>query len=90
MTVKPAPEYPSGGSADAAFGTPGNSGSFAFGDPETQIGYCYAPNRFGWGFPMDEREIAIREALYRDVLGERSQRPASGDHRRRRTEVGAS
>lgn len=78
--LKPAAEYPYGGSANAAFGTPGNGGSFGFGDPETRIGYCYAPNRLGWGFPMDEREIAIREALYQNVLGERSQRPASGGH----------
>jgi CubicO group peptidase (beta-lactamase class C family) len=88
--LKPAPEYPFGGSANAAFGTPGNGGSFGFGDPEARIGYCYAPNRLGWGFPMDEREIAIREALYRGVLGERSQRPASDEHRRRRHGAGAS
>ena len=83
--LKPAPEYPSGGSANAAFGTPGNGGSFGFADPDTRIGYCYAPNRLGWGFPMDEREIAIREALYHDVLGERSQRPARKSRSRRRS-----
>jgi hypothetical protein len=88
--LKPTPEYPYGGSADAAFGTPGNGGSFGFGDLDTRIGYCYAPNRLGWGFPMDEREIAIRDALYRDVLGERSQRSASGGHRHRRNGAGAS
>jgi len=87
--LKPAPDYSYGGSADAAFGTPGNGGSFGFGDPETRIGYCYAPNRLGWGFPMDEREIAIRQALYRYVLGERSQRPSSGGHRRGGNGAGA-
>jgi CubicO group peptidase (beta-lactamase class C family) len=71
--LKPAPRYPFGGSADAAFGTPGNGGAFGFGDLDTRVGYCYAPNRLGYGFPMDARDIAIRDALYHDVLGERSQ-----------------
>lgn len=86
--LKPAPEYPFGSSADAAFGTPGNGGSFGFADPDTRIGYCYAPNRLGWGFPMDERDIAIREALYREVLGERSQHPARTARRHRHNGLG--
>ncbi|MFG2041811.1 serine hydrolase domain-containing protein [Dactylosporangium sp. NPDC048998] len=72
---KPAPGWPFGGTADTAFGTAGNGGSFGFGDPETGIGYCYAPNRLGLELLDDPRELALREALYRDVLGERPQRP---------------
>lgn len=66
--LKPAPWYPFGGSANAAFGTPGNCGAFAFADPGTRIGYCYAPNRLGFALFDDPREVAIRDALYRDVL----------------------
>jgi len=72
--VKPMPRLPFGSSANAAFGTPGNGGSFGFADPATRVGYCYAPNRLGIGL-VDEREIAVRHALYHDVLGERPQRP---------------
>ncbi len=42
-------------------------------DPDTGIGYCYAPNRLGYGL-IDQREFALRDAPYRDVLGERSQK----------------
>jgi CubicO group peptidase (beta-lactamase class C family) len=70
--VKPAPGVPFGSAANAAFGTPGNGGSFGMADPDTGIGYCYAPNRLGFGL-LDQREIAIRNALYHDVLGERPQ-----------------
>lgn len=73
--VKPAREYPFGSSANAAFAAAGNGGSFGMADPDTGIGYCYAPNRHGMGL-TDEREITLRDALYREVLGERSQRPS--------------
>jgi hypothetical protein len=82
--LKPAEEYPFGGSANAAFGTPGNGGAFAFADPDTQIGYCYAPNRLGFAMLDDARELAVREALYQGVLGERSQRPLKKLHSHRR------
>jgi CubicO group peptidase (beta-lactamase class C family) len=69
---KPTPGFPFGGSGNQAFGTPGAGGSFGFADPETGIGYCYAPNRLGFGL-VDDREIALRDALYRTVLGQRAQ-----------------
>lgn len=69
---KPTAEFPFGGSDNRAFGTPGAGGSFGFADPETGIGYCYAPNRLGFGL-VDDREIALRDALFRTVLGERPQ-----------------
>jgi CubicO group peptidase (beta-lactamase class C family) len=72
--LKPTPDLPFGSAADSAFGTPGNGGSFGFADPDTGIGYCYAPNRLGFGL-TDQREVALRDALYHDVLGERSQHP---------------
>ena len=78
--IKPAAEYPFGSSANAAFGTPGNGGAFAFADPDARIGYCYAPNRLGFAMLDDPREIAIREALYHDVLAERSQHSVSRLH----------
>lgn len=69
---KPTADFPFGGSGNLAFGTPGSGGSFGLADPETQIGYCYAPNRLGFGL-VDDREIALRDALYQEVLGERPQ-----------------
>jgi CubicO group peptidase (beta-lactamase class C family) len=42
---KPTPLWPFGSSADAAFGTPGNGGSFGFADPDTGIGFAYAMKR---------------------------------------------
>lgn len=72
--MKPMPGFPFGSAANTAFGTPGNGGSFGMADPDTGIGYCYAPNRLGFGL-LDQREIALRDALYRDVLRERSQCP---------------
>ncbi|MFI7444747.1 serine hydrolase domain-containing protein [Nonomuraea indica] len=72
--LKPTSSWPFGSAADDAFGTPGNGGSFGLADPDTGIGYCYAPNRLGFGI-TDRRELALRDALYRKVLGERSQLP---------------
>lgn len=72
--LKPIPSSPFGSSADKAFGTPDNGGSFGFADPDTSIGYCYAPNRLGYAL-LDERDIALRDALYHDVLRKRPQHP---------------
>lgn len=83
--MKPTAFFPFGGSDDSAFGTPGSGGSFGFADLQTKVGYCYAPNRMGLGLSdvTDQREIALRHALYHGVLGERSQYPA-GDRRAQR------
>ncbi|MGH3530443.1 MAG: serine hydrolase domain-containing protein [Mycobacterium sp.] len=69
---KPVPQFRFG-SSDKAFGTPGYGGSFGFADPDTGIGFGYVMNRLGFHLYSDPREIALRQALFRDVLGARPQ-----------------
>lgn len=61
------------GSSDTAYGTPGLGGSFGFADPDTGVGYCYVMNRMGFHLHSDPRELALRRALFGDVLGARTQ-----------------
>jgi CubicO group peptidase (beta-lactamase class C family) len=61
------------GSSDKAFGTPGFGGSFGFADPDTGTGFAYLMNRMGFRLVSDPRELALRQALFRDVLGARPQ-----------------
>ena len=61
------------GSSDKAFGTPGLGGSFGFADPDTGIGFGYVMNRLGFHLCSDPRELALRRALFCDVLGARPQ-----------------
>lgn len=70
---KPTDGFPFGGAAGTAFGTPGAGGSFGLADPETGVGYCYAPNRLGFGL-VDDRDVALRDALFHQVLRDRPQR----------------
>lgn len=61
------------GSSDSAYGTPGFGGSFGFADPDTGVGFSYVMNRLGFHLHSDPRELALRQALFRDVLGARPQ-----------------
>jgi CubicO group peptidase (beta-lactamase class C family) len=46
------------GTSEHAFGEPGAGGSFAFADPDAQVGYAYA-------MQDDPREKALRDTFYR-------------------------
>ncbi|MGX1117317.1 CubicO group peptidase (beta-lactamase class C family) [Streptomyces ambofaciens] len=73
--VKPFPEFRFGSESNRAFRTMGLGGSFAFADPDTGTGFAYAMNRIGFRLWRDPREVALRQALFARVLGERTQRP---------------
>lgn len=70
--LKPFPKFRFG-SSDKAFGTPGAGGSFGFADPDTGIGFAYAMNRTGFHLYNDPRELALRQALFHDIVGARTQ-----------------
>jgi CubicO group peptidase (beta-lactamase class C family) len=61
------------GSSEKAFGWPGAGGSFGFADPDSGIGFGYVMNRMGFHIHSDPRELALRQAVFRDVLGARTQ-----------------
>ena len=61
------------GSSDSAFGTPGVGGSFGFADPDTGVGYGYVMNKLGFHPVSDPRELALRHALFHDILKTRPQ-----------------
>ena len=61
------------GSTDKAYGTPGAGGSFGFADPNTGVGFGYVMNKLGYHLWSDPRELSLRQAMFRDVLGARSQ-----------------
>jgi CubicO group peptidase (beta-lactamase class C family) len=70
--IKPFPKFRFG-SSDKAFGAPGAGGSFGFADPDTGIGFAYAMNRAGFHLYNDPRELALRQVLFHDIMGARSQ-----------------
>ena len=68
--LKPYPSFDFGG--EQAFGFSGTGGSFAFADPELEIGFAYVMNKMDFYGTNDPREVALREAMYRciEVLGD--------------------
>ena len=63
---KPAPTF-NYGSSERCFGIGGIGGSFAFADPDSQIGYAYAMTRPGFRIFDDSRSRALHDALYRCI-----------------------
>ena len=61
--LKPGPNLDYG-SSRKAFGTPGAGGSFAFADPDKQLGFAYVMSRMGVALKDDPREVALRKAVY--------------------------
>ena len=64
--AKPGPDI-SFGSSRKAFGTPGLGGSFAFADPDAQVGFAYAMIKMGYYIKDDPREKSLRDAMYRCI-----------------------
>jgi CubicO group peptidase (beta-lactamase class C family) len=62
------------GSSGRAYGWTGAGGSFGFADPDTGIGFGYVMNNMRFAMLDDPRHVALRQALFRDVLGKRTQR----------------
>lgn len=64
--MKPFPILPFG-SSRRAYGHSGMGGSFAFADPDEDLGYAYVMNMPGYSVPTDPREIALRSAVYESL-----------------------
>jgi CubicO group peptidase (beta-lactamase class C family) len=60
--LKPSEIYDFG--SDSAFGFSGTGGSFAFADPEHDLGFAYFMSKMDYYGINDPRERALREAVY--------------------------
>jgi CubicO group peptidase (beta-lactamase class C family) len=50
----------------SSFGMPGFGGCFGFADPDSDVGFAYAPNLNDF-YLMDPRQNALRYAMYRSI-----------------------
>ena len=55
------------GSSPRAFGTPGAGGSFGFANPDAHLGYAYVMNKMDFFLIDNQRERALRDAIYRAI-----------------------
>jgi CubicO group peptidase (beta-lactamase class C family) len=60
--MKPSSTWPFGGAG--SFGAPGAGGAMGFADPTAGVGYAYVTSRMGTSMTGDQRDIALRDALY--------------------------
>jgi len=60
--MKPSASVPFGG--PRSFGSPGAGGAMGFADPDAGIGYAYVTSLMGTHIAGDQRDIALRDALY--------------------------
>jgi CubicO group peptidase (beta-lactamase class C family) len=60
--MKPSPVWPFGSAT--SFGSPGAGGSLGFADPTAGVGYAYVTSQMGTRLTGDQRDVALREALY--------------------------
>ena len=63
--MKPCDNWRFGG--PRSYGSPGTGGALGFADPDAGIGYGYVTSRMGMNFSGDERDVALRQALYAAV-----------------------
>jgi CubicO group peptidase (beta-lactamase class C family) len=63
--LKPSSIYNFG--SKSSFGFSGTGGSFAFADPESELGFAYIMNKMEFYGINDPREIALREAVYHSI-----------------------
>ena len=67
--MKSTPALPFGSAS--SFGSPGAGGALGGADPEAGIGYAYVTNRMGTRLAGDQRDVALREALYSAIEARR-------------------
>ena len=65
---KPSPELDFG-SSRRAIGSAGAGGSFAYADPDRQLGYAYVMNRMEPGALGDPRGFSLLQAAYASLAG---------------------
>jgi CubicO group peptidase (beta-lactamase class C family) len=60
--MKSTAQWPFGSAS--SFGSPGAGGSLGFADPAAGIAYAYVTSQMGTNLTGDQRDVALRAALY--------------------------